>query len=258
MKRYISIILILSGLLLITACTGKGSLRKESKPGSETDTTAVPDTGYTGIKKYYSGKLLVKEVTFKNGVRDGEMKTYYQGGQLYQTFWYKNGLREDSARWYYLEGQVFRSTPYKHDTVDGIQKQYYRNGKLKAKIYYVKGKRSPLLEEYTLERKLVGNYPDINYTINDNYKAGGKVRINLELTDKQKKVRFYRGEFTNGVFDSVKCIRLKPIGGKNFLDLKKTGTPQKDYVGVIAVILTDFGNNFISYKKIDLPYQDLK
>jgi hypothetical protein len=247
---------VLSVLLLASGCSGKGSARKEAK--AETDTVTVPDTGYTGIKKYYSGNLLIKQATFKNGVRNGEMKSFYPGGQLYQTFWYKNGLREDSATWHYLEGQVFRSTPYKHDTIDGTQKQYYRNGRLKARINFIKGKRVPLIEEFTQEGKLVKGYPDILYTFNDNYNTAGKFRINLELSDKSPKVKFYRGEFTNGVFDSVKCAGIKTVGGKAFLDLKKSATSKVNSVGIIAVTLTNYGNNYIIYKKIELPYKDLK
>ena len=39
--------------------------------------------------------------------------------------------------------------------------------------------------------------------------------------------------------------------------LKKTGSPKKDFIGVIAELLTNFGNNCLQYKKIDLPYNDL-
>jgi hypothetical protein len=42
------------------------------------------------------------------------------------------------------------------------------------------------------------------------------------------------------------------------VDLKKSGTPQTDYIGITGAILTDFGNRYLSYKKIDLPYKDLK
>lgn len=256
MKK-INILCILFLILLLGAgCAGKGSLKKGKN--AEKDTLTVPDTGYTGIKQFYSSGRLFKEVTFENGVMQGEMKTYYPGGQLNQTYWYEKGLREDSAKWYYVEGQLFRSTPVKHDTIDGTQKQYYRNGRVKAKINFIKGLRSPLLEEYTRDGKLVKGYPSIIFSINDNYNTTGKVRINLELSDKSKKVKFYRGEFTNGVFDTLKCVRIKPVKGKVFLDFKKSGTPQADNVGVIAVFLTDFGNNYLDYKKIILPYRDLE
>ncbi len=251
-----SSVLIFFLFLLAAGCAGKGSSKKE--PIAGTDTLTVPDTGYTGIKQYFSGNLLLREVTFRNGVRQGVMKTYYQGGQLYQTYWYENGLREDSAKWYYLEGQVFRSTPMKHDTIDGTQKQYYRNGRLRAQISYIKGLRTPKLEEYTQDGKLIGDYPEINYSIIDNYNADGKIRINLELSERSKKVKFYRGEFTGGVFDTVKCLRIKSVNGKTFLDLKKSETTRVDYVGIIAVCLTDFGNNYLTYKKIALPYKDLE
>jgi hypothetical protein len=243
--------------LLLTACNGK---RTSTKSDSQnlTDTTTIPDTGYTGIKQYMSGRTLVKEVTFKNGIREGLMKSFYQDGRLRQTFWYKNGIREDSAKWYYQEGQVFRSTPYKHDTIDGTQIQYYRNGRIKAKLGYIKGFRTPYLEEFNTAGKLVGGYPDMNVTVNDEYKTKGVYRISLELTDKSTKVKYFKGDFTNGIFDTVHCKKINTIKGVGHLDLKKTGSPTSGSVGVIAQILTNFGNNHLIYKKIELPYNDLK
>ena len=242
--------------LLIYGCSGRGPAKKDSS--GETDTISVADTGYTGIKKYYSGPRLVKEITFKNGVRQGLMKSYYPGGQLYQTFWYENGLREDSARYYYTQGQVFRATPYKHDTVDGIQVQYYRTGKVKARIKYINGYRAPDIEEFTPEGRPVSGYPEIAYSITDNYGSAGRFRINLELSDKSTKVKFYRGDFTNGVFDTTKCVKINTIEGKAIINLTKSNSPQQKYLGVIGEIITGFGNRYLAYKRIELPYPDLK
>lgn len=256
MKSFTVPVLAIMILLSASGCGGRGSSEKSKI--SQADTVSVPDTGYTGIKKYLRANRLIKEVTFKNGVRQGEMKTFYPGGQLYQTFWYENGLREDSSRWYYLEGQVFRSTPYLNDTIDGIQKQYYRTGRLKAKIGYSKGFRTPYIEEYTTEGRVVAGYPDIVFSFADSYNTTGKFRINLELSNKNAKVKFYRGEFANGVFDTAACIKINTLNGKAFIDLKKTGSPQRDYVGVIGECITGFGNKYLIYKKVDLPYKDLK
>jgi hypothetical protein len=173
------------------------------------------------------------------------------------TYWYENGFREDSSKWYYQEGQLFRSTPYKRDTIDGTQKQYYRNGKLKAKLKYIKGYRTPYLEEFSKQGKLIDNYPDLVINTVDDYESKGIYRVSLSLSDKSTKVRFYRGDFTNGVFDTTQCIRIKTIEGIGRLDLKKSGFQKSDYVGIIAEILTGFGNNYLLYKKIDLPYKDL-
>ena len=256
MKIYSFITYILPVIFLLTGCTGQNSRKKETATAAETK--SVPDTGYTGIKKYYSNDRLIKEITFKNGVREGEMKSYYQGGQLYQRFWYEKGLREDSAVWYFLEGQVFRTTPFRHDTIDGIQKQYYRNGKLRARIKYVKGLRSPFFEEYNNQGKVITGYPVIVAEIKDNYKTSGQVGIALSISNKSSKVTFYRGELTNGLFDTTKCARIKTVDGKAVIDMKKSSTPQKEFVNVVAEIITGFGNRYITSKKIDLPYKDLK
>ena len=256
MKLFSASLILVLTISLITGCAGKGTAHKDTIAGN--DSITVPDTGYTGIKKYMSGKYLVKEVTFKNGVREGLMKSYYMTGEVRQTFWYENGLREDSSMWYYLQGQKFRATPHKRDTIDGIQKQYYRTGKLKARLGYSKGLRTTFFQEFTPEGKLVGGYPSMIVNIVDNYKIKGVYTISLELSDKSTKVRYYLGDLSNQLFDTAHCEKIKVIKGIGIRDLKKTGSQTASSVGVIAEILTNFGNKFLIYKKIDLPYNDLK
>jgi len=256
MKIFSGSLIIFFFLMLLTGCNGKRTVKNDTQ--TVIDTTSVPDTGYTGIKQYMSGQLKIKEVTFKNGIREGLMKSFYQSGKVRQTFWYHNGLREDSARWLYEQGEVFRTTPYKNDTVDGIQKQFYRNGKIKAKLGYSKGFRTTYLEEFTPEGKLVEGYPELKVGIQDQYKEKGVYRITLEMSNKSTYVKFYRGEFTNGAFDSTRCKRIEAVKGVAYLNLKKTGSPKAGSVGVIGQVLTNFNNNYMIYRKIELPYNDLK
>lgn len=255
LRNYLFVIFSIVSVIVISSCGGRNPDKRADRQKS--DNVSVPDTGYTGVKKYYSGARLVKEVTFRNGIRNGETKTYYQGGQLYQRFWYENDLREDSAKWYYLEGQVFRSTPYRRDTIDGIQVQYYRSGRVKAKIGYKKGLRTTFFQEFTQDGRLVAGYPEIVASVDDEYSTKGLVRINLELSDKSEKVKFYRGELTDGVFDTARCKLLNTVNGKAAISLKKSKPPQPDYVGVVAEITTGFGNRYLTSKKVDLPYNDL-
>ncbi len=239
----------------LIACTGKGNAKKEQI--AVTDSSSVTDTGYTGIKQYMSGKTLVKLVTFKNGVREGLMKSFYQTGELRQTWIYKNGVREDSSIWFYQQGQPFRSTPYKNDTIDGIQKQYYRTGQLKAKIGYQKGLRTTFLQEFSPDGNLIKGYPDLDIKVTDEYKTKSTYKLTLGLTNKSINVRYYRGDIANGVFDTTRCKSIKSIKGIGTLILKKVGTQKPATVGIIAEILTDFGNNYLVYKKVELPYHDL-
>ena len=255
MKKYIVFLILIVTIACLSGCNSCSNNSAEAL--TQTDSLAVPDTGYTGIKRYTSGEYLIKEVTFNNGVREGLMKSFYQSGKLRQTFNYRNGLRQDSAIWFYEEGQVFRTTPYINDTIDGIQKQYYRNGSLKARLIYRKGFRTPSLEEFTPGGKPVTGYPDLVVTTKDEYAARGIYSITLQLTTKSPNVRFYRGEYYNGVFDTTRIARLKTVDGTAKLEMRKKGSTGTGYVGVIAEIMTGFGNNLLVYKKITLPYEDL-
>jgi hypothetical protein len=256
MKSFSVTLLVLISLLTITGCKGRRSDKDNSLTAA--DSVTVPDTGFTGIKQGMSGRYIVNEVTYKNGVRNGLMKTFYESGKLRQTFWFVNGVRQDSAKWYYEEGQVYRSTPYKNDTIDGVQKQYYRTGKLKARLTFINGLRAPKLEEFKSDGKLVTGYPDLKINITDEYKSKGLYRISLSLTDKSTEVKYYRGDFSKGVFDTANYAKIKVVNGIGTLNLKKSKTAGPDSVGVIASILTNFGNRYLVYKNIDLPYKDLK
>jgi hypothetical protein len=257
MKIFSLSICTILAIILLDGCTGKSTAKKEALAPIK-DSVTVSDTGFTGIKQYKSGKYLVKEVTFKNGVREGLMKQFYITGEVRQTFMLRNGLRQDSSIWYFQEGQKFRVTPYINDTIEGIQKQFYRTGELKAKLGYSKGLRTSFFQEFTRQGKLIGGYPSLVTTVTDNYKTKGIYRITLSLSDKSPNVRYYRGEFSNGLFDTAHCEKIKSINGIATLDLKKSSSKKISSVNIIAEILTNFGNNYLAYKKIELPYKDLK
>ncbi len=255
MKLLYSSILLILALVLNPGCKGKNDSGKSSVNGS--DTTSVSDTGFTGIKQYMSGGHVAMETNFKNGIKQGLTKTFYASGKLRGTLFYENGLREDSAKWYFEEGQIFRTTPYKRDTVDGIQKQYFRNGKLKAIIGYKKGLRTFEFEEYDMKGNKVAKYPELIINAKDEYNSKGTYTISLSLSDKSAKVKYYRGDFGNGLFDSTRCEKIKIINGIGSLTLKKTGTAKTGTVDVLAAIMTFYGNNYLVSKKIELPYKDL-
>jgi len=255
MKKII-IPLLITLIVVAFGCKGKGPGKRDT--GASADTSTVADTGFTGIKKMMSGQYVVSEITFKNGVRDGLMKTFYTDGRVRTTFWYEKGLKQDSARWYYEAGQLFRTTPFKNDTMDGIQKQFYRTGKIRAKIGYSKGMRTPFFQEFDANGKLLGGYPEIVADIRDEYNTKGTYTIDLSLSDKSKKVIFYRGEYTDGRLDTTKVKVITKDTGTASIILKKGTTEDASSVNVIASILTPMANRRLVSKKFDLPYNDLK
>jgi hypothetical protein len=157
-----------------------------------------------------------------------------------------------------MEGQIFRTTPFRNDTVEGIQKQYYRTGEVKAKLGYSKGYRTLFFEEYTRDGKLVKGYPEVVVKTEDSYTKNGTYKITLEPGDKKTDIRFFRGDLFYGLYDTSRVERIKTVGNTATIILRKSGSQQPAYVGVIAEILTNFGNRLLVYRKIDLPYSDLK
>jgi hypothetical protein len=255
MKLFYGSLLISLVLVIYPGCKGKTGSGKNT--ADQIDTTTVADTGFTGIKQFMSGNRVAMETTFKNGVKEGLSKSFYLNGKLRGTLWYEKGLREDSAKWYFEEGQLFRVTPYKRDTIDGIQKQFFRNGKLKALIGFKKGSRTFEFEEFDMEGKKIGGYPDLVVKTTDNYNSNGIYTISLGLSDKSVKVKYFRGDFGNGLFDTTRCVKIKTVNGIGTLNLKKTGTPQQGSVDILASIITFYGNAYLVHKKVELPYKDL-
>ncbi|HEX2920298.1 MAG TPA: hypothetical protein VHO50_03940 [Bacteroidales bacterium] len=245
----------LVSILILGGCKG---LTSPKDSANETDTITVADTGFTGITKYSDGAMIRSEVTFKNGVKNGLTKTYYQSGKLQRTFWFVDGLRQDSSCWYYEEGQLFRTTRYINDTIHGIQKQYYRTGELKAEMEYQKGYRTLYFKEYLKNGKLVKDYPELIVKTEDKYNSNGTFRILLEMSDSKANVNYFRGDFINGAYDTTRVNKIEKNTNKCFLELKKTTSEGSSQVGIIAEVLTDFGNRLLIYRKIDLPYSDLK
>ena len=254
MKLTLKIMLFCLPFLLIINC---GRHRNTTSETVATDTLTVPDTGYTGIKQYFSGSNLVYEATLKNGVRHGLMRSFYAGGQVRVTYWYENGLREDSAKWYQPEGQLFRSTPYKNDTVHGTQIQYFRNGRVRAKLGFEKGLRTFFFEEYMQNGKLITNYPDVIVKTKDNYNANGTYNISLELSDPSTDVQYFYGDFSKGVYDTAAVAPIKIVNGVGNLTLKKSSSQTKPHIEILAAILTGYGNRYLLVKEIELPYNDL-
>ena len=247
------IVMLIIGLFM--GCSGNQN--RDKNQANKIETISVPDTGFTGVKQIMSNQKVLKEVSYENGIRNGETKTFTREGELYQTFWYENDLRQDSGKWFYTEGQLFRSTPYVNDTIHGTVMQYYRNGSVRARIGYHKGNRTTFLEEFYSNGNRYTDYPEIITTVKDEYNSNGTFIIDLSLSQNDKNVYFYRGDIIDNILDTTAIKQLEVMDSHASLTLEKSGQTTSGTVGVIASILTPFGNRYITTKTINLPYNDL-
>jgi antitoxin component YwqK of YwqJK toxin-antitoxin module len=256
MKKYLLFLTVCLFILFQPGCTNKAS--KKQSAAADVDTQTVADTGFTGIKQFYSKKTLTYEATFKNGVREGLMKSYYPSGKLRQTFWYRNGMKEDTAVWFYEEGNIFRKTPFRRDSMNGIQIQYYKSGAIRAKMSFVNGLRTPWLEEYTSDGRKITDYPTVTIRTKDNYQTNGTYDIYLGLDRKNIKVNFYAGEFVDSLFTPKKLVKINATDFTGFIQLRKSNSQGRGWIGIISEISTSLGNKQLVYNKVTLPYNDLR
>lgn len=240
--------------LILFACGGGQQPGREDK-----DSTGKheADTGYTGIKNYYSGEYKIKESEFKNGMKSGITRIYYKGGVVKNEIIYENDIKNGNAKWYYPDGKLFRVTPYANDTINGTQIQYYKSGKVKARIDYVEGKRVPVLSEYDMNGIKITGYPELTYKATDEYTSRGVYKIFVEMSDLSENVKYYRGDYINGLVDLSACTPLLQNATTGYLDLKKGSVNNTDSVTVIAAYLTTYGNRLYYRISIPLPYKDL-
>jgi hypothetical protein len=215
------------------------------------------DTGYTGVRNYIKNDIIVREVEFRNGIKEGLTRTFYKGGVIEQEIPYAGGKKNGEARWYYPDSKLFRVTPYVNDTIHGSQVQYYKSGRVKAKLEYMNGKRLPGLEEYNMNGEKVTGYPGIVYRTNDRYEERGMYKLFIEMTDLAENVKYYRGDLVDGLVDLDSVTPLLQTATTGYLDLKKTEGHKADSVVVIAAYLTGFGNRLYYRLAVPLPYKDL-
>lgn len=251
MKNLTSIIVTLILIVAASCGGGTGESGGRKKAGNE------PDTGYTGIKNYIRNDIKVKEVTFRNGVREGLTRTFYMGGVVEQEIPYEGGKKNGLAKWFYPDAKLFRVTPYVNDTISGTQIQYYKNGNVKAKLEYVDGKRKPGLEEYNMDGSMVTGYPEVTYRTEDLYGEKGLYKLFVEMSDMAENVKYYRGDLEHGLVDIDSVTPLLQTETTGYVDLKRTPGHHADSVVIIAGYLTRFGNRLYYRKAIPLPYKDL-
>lgn len=247
---------LLSAVVIIAIASGCGG-NTGGDPAVGKKRHQEADTGFTGTRTMVRNNVKMKEITYKNGIREGMTRTYTKGGLLEQEIPYSGDKRNGDARWYYPEGQVFRLTPFVNDTIHGDQIQYYKNGNVRARITFIENNRKPGIEEYTMNGEKITNYPEITYRVVDDYAERGLYKIFVEMDDLSENVKYYRGDYVNGlvVMDSLKPTLQTATTG--YLDLRKSEKPGADSAVVIASYLTPSGNRLYYRIAIPLPYKDL-
>jgi MORN repeat variant len=240
MIRFLSVFLI---IFSIFSCETKQKNPKSTKKSDTTD----------GVKKYYDkdGKLKT-ELTILNGKRNGLSKTYYKNGKVSLAMNYKMGLRDGLSKRFYEEGTLYQETDYKNDKIDGVRKKYKESGKLMSEAKFENDFPCIGLQEILANGKLKDDFPSIVITPVDRLKTEGTYTINLSLSNKSRRVKFYIGNLSLSgcLSDKLVSVRTDPQTGIGKVPYTlPPGGFMMDELNFVAEVETLSGNCYITQKK---------
>jgi len=204
------------------------------------------------VEQHKKDGTLINSITYKNGKKNGIAKKYYPDGSIHSEVFYKDNIKEGESIWYYLNGNKYRTTNYKKGIKEGKLKRYYESGELKSEQTYANNNPVNDLKEYTKEGKLKTNYPKIILTKNSKYKGNLKfVYINIKLSKKKRKTKFYLGKYKRGwelYTDLVPISKKRNSATLERVIYNNSNVAEKIYITVI------YKTKFANYKILQKSY----
>jgi hypothetical protein len=210
----------------------------------KTETEAKGNLRHGLMKSYNREGQLLSQVNYVNNVREGMATNFYPiTGKVNSTLIYKNGIKEGDEIWYYENvEQPFRVSPFVKGRIEGIQKYYFEDGKLMAEIPYKKGFPGKGLKEYKKDGTLITDYPKLIINQKDHLAQANKVILNVELSDPNTKVKFYRGSLTEGKYLNDDLFELATQYGTTQIDFNvPPGSTLNQKVTITASYKTKYG-----------------
>jgi hypothetical protein len=235
---------ILALLAVAGSCAPK---KKDARPALDTS---------DNVKRTYfkSGKVNT-EISYKDGEKDGVARIYYINGNVNQEIVYKRGKRDGLAKRFYENGKVYQETQYVDDKMNGYRKKFDQEGRLISEEIYRNDFACRGLKEYNGDGSLRSSYPKLIIQSVDRISQEGKFYLNLTLSDKSKKVKYYKGTLTS---DGCISSALEPIllienkGMGQLIYYMPPGSFKMEEVRVIAVVQTTFGSSYIAQNTYNL------
>ena len=83
--------------------------------------------------------IIVQDLIYKMGVKDGNWKYYYDDGTLLRTENWVSNVKEGEFKTFFYEGHIQDQCTYKKGRLEGWSEEYYFNKKLKHRTLYKKG-----------------------------------------------------------------------------------------------------------------------
>ena len=95
-------------------------------------------TPFTGLYKTHNGSTK-KEISYNNGLKDGDEKHFYKSGQLYKHLKYKEGKHTGIHYWFYESGKKRKEIHFSNGVHHGDYIEWFESGKVHVYTKYENG-----------------------------------------------------------------------------------------------------------------------
>jgi antitoxin component YwqK of YwqJK toxin-antitoxin module len=239
--------------LLMISFLGCFTSKNDGQENSEsTDSTKVIRN------KYPSGKIK-SEARYKNGKKNGMARSYDKNGALSLELPYVDDKREGQSKRYYEGGKVlYQTTEYKNDLLHGIQVKYREDGSVMSEARYEKDFPCLGIREYYTDKTLKREYPQIMVKPIDKLETSGKYILEISMSDKVRRVRYYQGKLPPSGCLSEDLYHIYQEEGRKtgILEFElPPGAFMMKEVSLIAAVETIYDNTFITQTTYNLAIQ---
>ncbi len=101
------------------------------------------DTPFSGTaKSFYKNGAVKNDITFAEGLKEGNYKVFYESGKIKSVKLYKQNKLEGEVIVWYETGQFERKVMFSSDKKNGLFQSWYENGQIKSKGLYINNKKT--------------------------------------------------------------------------------------------------------------------
>jgi hypothetical protein len=170
-----------------------------SSPNNNNSTEPIANAdGSKTVRSYYRNKQVKAEVTYMGDKRHGISRSYDAKGVLLLELPYADDKREGQSKKYYATGTLFQTTEYVDDMIHGKQVKYRTDGRMMSEAIFEKEEPCLGLKEYLEDNTVKKKYPKIVVKEIDRIESRGKFILEVSMSDKVKRVKYYTGKLSPG------------------------------------------------------------
>lgn len=234
------------------------SPRKTPKEESAEDVTINADGSKT-LRSFFKNKKVKSEVTYRDGLRNGIARSYDDGGNLTLEMNYVNDKREGESKRFYTGGAIFQTTQYRNDVMEGKQLKFRSDGRPLSEARYENDYPCLGLMEYFDNGKPRTKFPDLIIKPIDRIAASGQYTLELSMSSKVTRVKFYTGKLTPSgcLSDSNNGVLMdetRRVGIVKYVLFP--GQFIMEELNVVAVVETGNGNSYVCQKAFNVAIKN--